>query len=122
MAIILKGIEIDNFKSYTEKQYIHFSDLSVLLGANSSGKSTALQALLIMKQTIECNSPDEELLLSGKYVALGDFDDVISDPKKDYFTLAVVLGETEKSENIVEDDDLKYYGVLSEQKMEFQQS
>ncbi len=107
MAIILKGIEIDNFKSYTEKQYIHFSDLSVLLGANSSGKSTALQALLIMKQTIECNSPDEELLLSGKYVALGDFDDVISDPKKDYFTLAVVLGETEKSENIVEDDEFK---------------
>ena len=59
MALVLKGIEIENFKSYAEKQYIHFSDLSVLLGANSSGKSTALQALLIMKQTIECNSPDE---------------------------------------------------------------
>lgn len=107
MAIILKGIEIENFKSYTEKQYIHFSDLSVLLGANSSGKSTALQALLIMKQTIECNSPDEELLMSGKYVALGDFDDVISDPKKDYFSLAAVLEETEKSENEIENDEFK---------------
>lgn len=107
MAIVLKGIEIENFKSYTEKQYIHFSDLSVLLGANSSGKSTALQALLIMKQTIECNSPDEELLMSGKYVALGDFDDVISDPKKDYFSLAVVLEETEKSENEIENDEFK---------------
>ena len=99
MALVLKGIEIENFKSYAEKQYIHFSDLSVLLGANSSGKSTALQALLIMKQTIECNSPDEELLLSGKYVALGDFDDVISDPQKDFFSLAVVLEKAEKSEN-----------------------
>ena len=107
MAIVLKGIEIENFKSYTEKQYIHFSDLSVLLGANSSGKSTALQALLIMKQTIECNSPDEELLMSGKYVALGDFDDVISDPKKDYFSLAAVLEETEKSENEIENDEFK---------------
>jgi predicted ATPase len=86
MALVLKGIEIENFKSYAEKQYIHFSNLSVLLGANSSGKSTALQALLIMKQTIECNSPDEELLLSGKYVALGDFDDVISDSQKDFFS------------------------------------
>lgn len=107
MAIVLKGIEIENFKSYTEKQYIHFSDLSVLLGANSSGKSTALQALLIMKQTIECNSPDEELLMSGKYVTLGDFDDVISDPKKDYFSLAAVLEETEKSENEIENDEFK---------------
>ena len=34
MALVLKGIEIENFKSYAEKQYIHFSDLSVLLGAN----------------------------------------------------------------------------------------
>lgn len=107
MAIVLKGIEIENFKSYVEKQYIHFSDLSVLLGANSSGKSTALQALLTMKQTIECNSPDEELLLSGKYVALGDFDDVISDPQKDYFSLSVVLEEAEKSENDVENDEFR---------------
>ena len=58
MAIVLKGIEIENFKSYFDKQKIHFSDLTVLLGANSSGKSTSLQALLTMKQTIECNSPD----------------------------------------------------------------
>ena len=107
MAIVLKSIEIENFKSYTEKQCNHFSDLSVLLGANSSGKSTALQALLIMKQTIECNSPDEELLLSGKYVALGDFDDVISDPAKDYFSLAAVLEEAEKSENEVENDEFR---------------
>lgn len=107
MAIVLKGIEIENFKSYLEKQFIHISDLSVLLGANSSGKSTALQALLTMKQTIECNSPDEELLLSGKYVALGDFDDVISDSKTDCFSLAVVLEENEKSENSIENDKFK---------------
>ena len=107
MAIVLKGIEIENFKSYVEKQFIHISDLSVLLGANSSGKSTALQALLTMKQTIECNSPDEELLLSGKYVALGDFDDVISDSKTDCFSLAVVLEENEKSENSIENDKFK---------------
>ena len=107
MAIVLKGIEIENFKSYTEKQCIHFSDLSVLLGANNSGKSTALQALLTMKQTIECNSPDEELLLSGKYVALGDFDDVISDPQKDFFSLAAILEEVEKSENDIENDKFR---------------
>lgn len=111
MGIVLKGIEIENFKSYTEKQYIQLSDLSVFLGANSSGKSTALQALLVLKQTIECNSPDEELLLSGKYVALGDFDDVISADNKEYFSLAIILGQSEKSEDIIKDDTFKisYY-------------
>lgn len=107
MGIVLSGIEIDNFKSYSDKQYIRFSDLSVLLGANSSGKSTALQALLVMKQTIECNSPDEELLLSGKYVALGDYDDVISDIEKDFFSLAVVLNQTEHTEKETEGDFFK---------------
>ena len=107
MGIALKGIEIENFKSYTTKQYIQFSDLAVLLGANSSGKSTALQALLVLKQTMECNSPDEELLLSGKYVALGDYDDVISNPEEDVFSFSVVLGQTEKTESTLEDDDFR---------------
>ena len=107
MGLVLQGIEIENFKSYINKQYIKFSDLSVLLGANSSGKSTALQALLVLKQTMECNSPDEELLLSGKYVALGDYDDVISDSGKDTFSFAVVLNQTENSENTLEKDKFK---------------
>mgnify|MGYP004577978241 CR=1 FL=1 len=107
MGIILKEIEIDNFKSYSEMQSIQLSDLSVLLGANSSGKSTALQALLVLKQTMECNSPDEEVLLSGKYVALGDYADVISDPQKDGFSFEVKLEQTERTENTLDDDDFK---------------
>ncbi len=107
MGLILKGIELENFKSYVNKQYIQFSDLSVLLGANSSGKSTALQALLMFKQTMECNSPDEELLLSGKYVALGDYDDLISDSQRDSFSFAVILEQAEKSENLLDEDDFR---------------
>ena len=113
MSIVLKGIGIDNFKSYTEKQTIYLSDLSVLLGANSSGKSTALQALLVIKQTMECNSPDEDLLLSGKYVALGDFDDVISDISKEQFSFTAILDETEISEN-----EFVFHGFSKELMME----
>lgn len=107
MGIVLKGLEIENFKSYVEKQFIQFSDLSVLLGANSSGKSTALQALLTIKQTMECNSPDEDLLLSGKYVALGDYDDAVSASKLDSFAFAAIFDQTEKSENMLNEDRFK---------------
>lgn len=46
MEIILKGIEIENFKSYVTKQCIDISDLSVLLGANSSGKKYSVAGIV----------------------------------------------------------------------------
>lgn len=85
----LNKILIGNFKSYVEDSWIDLSYLNVLLGANSSGKSTALQALLALKQTVECNSPNIDLLLSGKYVTLGDFDDVINNKEDNEFKIGV---------------------------------
>ena len=99
MGVFLKKIIIENFKSYGKKAEIEVSDLSAFLGANSSGKSTALQALLILKQTIECNSPGMDLLLCGRYVTLGDFDDVINDHSKKYFKIGVLLENEGKNEN-----------------------
>lgn len=104
MDLSLKKIIIENFKSYGNKAEIDISDISVFLGANSSGKSTALQALLALKQTTECNSFGIDLLLCGKYVTLGDFDDVINDDQKGYFKIGVLLentGKNEKSEGIL---------------------
>ena len=91
MAVFLKKIFIDNFKSYNEPQWIDVSTLNVFMGANSSGKSTALQTLLTIKQTIECNSPNIDLLLSGKFVTLGDFQEVINDSQKGYIKIGVAL-------------------------------
>lgn len=90
----LNSILVDNFKSYENMTRIPISDLSVLMGANSSGKSTALQTLLLLKQTIECNSLDIDLLLSGKYVTLGDFEDAANDLKKKYIFIGVsIIGD-----------------------------
>lgn len=89
METKLNKILISNFKSYVEDSWIDLSYLNVFLGANSSGKSTALQALLALKQTVECNSPNIDLLLSGKYVTLGDFDDVINNKEDNEFKIGV---------------------------------
>lgn len=87
----LNSILVDNFKSYENMTRIPVSALSILMGANSSGKSTALQALLALKQTIECNSPDIDLLLSGKYVTLGDFEEATNNLQKQYFSVGVSI-------------------------------
>lgn len=102
MAASLNGILVENFKSYNEPQWITLSDLSVLMGANSSGKSSALQALMVLKQTMECNSPDIDLLLSGKFVTLGDFKDVINDCNRKYIRIGISLNlknEIEKAKD-----------------------
>ena len=99
MGLLLKKIIIENFKSYGTQAEIDISDLSLFLGANSSGKSTAIQALMALKQTIECNSPGIEFLLCGKYVTLGDFSDVINDKEQGFFTIGVLLISEDENEN-----------------------
>ena len=89
MDYSISNISIENFKSYSTSQLINVAELSVFLGANSSGKSTAIQTLLALKQTMECNSREIELLLSGRYVALGEFDDVIYDKSRDDFSIGI---------------------------------
>ncbi len=104
MSIRMDSIVVENFKSYEDITRVPIMNLSVFMGANSSGKSTALQPLLAIKQTVECNSPDIDLLLSGKYVALGDFADVINDRDKGYFAFGIAVVGEELRENYGEDN------------------
>lgn len=112
----ISGISIENFKSYASLQRIGLSDLSVFLGANSSGKSSALQVLLALKQTMECNSRDIELLLSGQYIALGDFQDVVYDKRKKSFSFQVDLEQKEKDETSGKEDIHTIKWVFEESK------
>ncbi len=53
------NLEIENFKCFTRKT-IPLNRLSILAGANGNGKSTAIQALLFLRRTIEhCAKWDE---------------------------------------------------------------
>ena len=69
------------------------------MGANSSGKSSALQVLMILKQTLECSSPETDLLLSGKYASVGDFSDILNRKEKGDIVFGVGTGQSEESED-----------------------
>lgn len=74
---MLQHLTIENFKAW-KKADMRLASLTGLFGANSSGKTSILQFLLMLKQTVE--SPDESLVLNlnGNYVDLGTFYDIIS--------------------------------------------
>lgn len=75
---MIKNIKIENFKSW-ENLELNFSPISGMFGPNSSGKSSLLQFLLMLKQTKE--TIDRSLALdfggSKSYANLGNFLDVI---------------------------------------------
>ncbi|WP_027938709.1 DUF3696 domain-containing protein [Anaeroarcus burkinensis] len=74
---MIEKISFENYKSFKELKELNFKPITVLCGANSCGKSSIIQSLLLLKQTIECQRPNQFLLLNGRFVHLGAFDNII---------------------------------------------
>lgn len=64
----ISSLVIDGFKSFRDRIEVNLGDLTILSGANSSGKSTIMQAVLLMKQTLESGYDPGPLLISGPNV------------------------------------------------------
>jgi len=50
----ITSITVKGFKSIRDETEIELKPLTILAGANSSGKSSVIQPLLLLKQTLEC--------------------------------------------------------------------
>lgn len=64
----ITGVTIEGFKSIKEPLHIRFGALTILAGANSSGKSSIFQPLLLLKQTLESAYDPGPLLINGPNV------------------------------------------------------
>lgn len=73
---MLKSISLQNFKCYKDETKFPLSKMNLFTGLNGKGKSTVLQALLLMKQSMERNDATTELFLVGEYVDLNSFQEV----------------------------------------------
>jgi len=78
----LKSIKIKNFKAFKEAE-INFKSLTILLGANASGKSSILQSLLLLKQSWESPDPQTPLVWDGRHIELPPFEDLLNKDAKD---------------------------------------
>ncbi len=66
----IESVTIEGFKAFRDRTTLKIRPLTLLAGANSSGKSSAMQPLLLIKQTLEAQYDPGPLLLSGPNVAL----------------------------------------------------
>lgn len=76
---MLKKLRIKNFKGWKDTGDIHMAPISLFFGANSSGKSSIGQFLMMLKQTVE--SPDRKAVFypGGKNSAvhLGSYQEMV---------------------------------------------
>jgi predicted ATPase len=73
---VLTRLELANFKCF-ELLKLPLAPLTLLSGGNASGKSSVLQALVLLHQTIHEQEWSHRLLLNGAEVGLGTVTDVV---------------------------------------------
>ena len=77
---MITELRVQNFKSWKDTGKRQIAPLTGFFGANSSGKTSILQTLLMLKQTVE-RPPDWEGIIDfgddSSLVNLGSFDDLI---------------------------------------------
>lgn len=66
----LISIKLERFKSYEKATEVEFAPLTVVVGRNNSGKSSLIQALLLLRQTLKHPRQDVALHLTGEVNAL----------------------------------------------------
>lgn len=71
-------IKVAGFKSISNEQGIEIRPLTILAGANSSGKSSLMQPLLLLKQTLEAGYDPGPLLLNGPNVKFTSAEQLLS--------------------------------------------
>ena len=75
---MIKEWKLDNFKSIDKEQDLEFRPLTIFTGANSSGKSTILQSILLVTQTLQSPIASRSILLNGWFKKFGNYSDVVN--------------------------------------------
>lgn len=70
--------KISNFKSIRAETELNLGPLTIFAGANSSGKSTFIQSVLLVAQTLAHKVSSRSVVLNGALTSLGQFDDLKS--------------------------------------------
>ncbi|MBI2567847.1 MAG: AAA family ATPase [Candidatus Schekmanbacteria bacterium] len=92
----VSAISVDGYKCISHERRIELRPLTVLAGANSSGKSSIMQPLLLLKQTLEAPFDPGALLLDGPNVRFTSAEQLLSQcpaPRSSSFSVTFELND-----------------------------
>ncbi|WP_289351788.1 AAA family ATPase [Acinetobacter baumannii] len=67
---MITNYSIENFKVFSEKTDLEFAPITLIYGPNSSGKSSIIQSLLVLKESLLSSN---SLKSNNKYFELGSY-------------------------------------------------
>jgi len=77
---MIQKLSFTNYKAF-EQGEIKIKPITILLGANSVGKSSILQLLLMLQQTSLSNNYKSSLKLNGENISMGENENIFKDKK-----------------------------------------
>lgn len=75
----LTNLNLKNFKKFQDAKIDLSKKIIVLVGPNSSGKTSIIKSILGLKQTLSSENDRDHFLAKGAYVDLGSYEDYIYD-------------------------------------------
>ena len=94
---MIKSIEITNFKCIENSGLIEIKPITLLMGPNSSGKSSIIKPFLLMKQTADSRDMQQAVKIDGNYVSLGSYNDFVYKHEKERNVQLIINFEAERS-------------------------
>lgn len=91
---MIRQLTLKNFKCF-ENLDLKLTNVNVLTGLNGMGKSSVIQSLLLLRQSYQDNKLKKGLFLNGKYVQLGNGQDVLFENAQKEEIGISVLGNVE---------------------------
>ena len=79
---MIRSVKVDNYKIHKNLK-LDLENLTVLTGINSSGKSSVLQAFLLLRQSFMQGTLNEGLMLNGDLLSVGLGKDALSQMSDD---------------------------------------
>ena len=89
---MIKTLRLQQFKAFEDTGNIAIKPITVLAGPNSGGKSSILQSLLLLNQTLDA-PPEIDLSLDGKFLQFSSLSDLsFGKPPLAKATLSMTFG------------------------------
>lgn len=110
---MIKKLQLKNFKCFGMLE-IDLKNVNVFTGVNGMGKSTVIQSLLLLRQSLQVNN--KGLSLNAKYINLGNSQDVVYDKANDdEIEINYVAGDdTEHRNRFLFEQDTDFLACVNE--------
>ncbi|NUU61258.1 AAA family ATPase [Paenibacillus agri] len=106
----MKSFKLSNIKSFSEYSEVELKKINIFVGRNSSGKSSLIRFPVVLSQTFQ-EDIHTPLLLFGKLIDYGNFDDVIYNHEGEKFAFGFGFSAKELRHEIMRRNNIHIHDM-----------